>query len=160
MKIEILQADYANKDHSDDLLMLLNDYAKDPMGGGEELSDYVKENLIATMAKRSDVFTLLCYVDGKPAGIMNCVEGFSTFSSKALINVHDVGVLTEYRGLGLSERLFAELEKIAIAKGCCKLTLEVLEGNKIAQSAYTKYGYSGYELDPQLGKAIFWQKKL
>lgn len=160
MNIEIIQADYTNAQHGEDLLMLLGAYALDPMGGGEALSEYVKENLVATMAKRNDVFTLLCYVDAKPAGIMNCVEGFSTFSCKALINIHDVGVLSEYRGLGISGELFHQVEKMAIDKGCGKLTLEVLEGNKIAQNAYTKYGFSGYELDPEMGKAIFWQKKL
>ena len=28
------------------------------------------------------------------------------------------------------------------------------------QSAYRKLGFSGYQLDPQLGKALFWEKKL
>ena len=41
-----------------------------------------------------------------------------------------------------------------------KLTLEVLEGNSVAQSAYRAFGFEGYELDPQMGKALFWQKKL
>jgi ribosomal protein S18 acetylase RimI-like enzyme len=56
--------------------------------------------------------------------------------------------------------MFSEVEKLAQEKGCCKLTLEVLEGNEIAKNAYTKFGYSGYELEPEMGKAIFWQKKL
>jgi ribosomal protein S18 acetylase RimI-like enzyme len=47
-------------------------------------------------------------------------------------------------------------EEIAIDLGCCKLTLEVLEGNTIAQSAYKSCGYS----DPKMGRAMFWQKKL
>jgi hypothetical protein len=51
-------------------------------------------------------------------------------------------------------------EEIALGLGCCKLTLEVLEGNTIAQVAYKSCGYSGYELNPKMGKAMFWQKKL
>ncbi|MGL1957498.1 MAG: GNAT family N-acetyltransferase [Colwellia sp.] len=160
MEIELIQADYTNKQHGQDLLMLLNAYALDPMGGAEPLSEFAQQNLIATLAKRAEMFTVLCYVDEKPAGLVNCVEGFSTFNCKPLVNIHDCAVLSEFRGLGLTAKMFAKVEQIAINKGCCKLTLEVLAGNIVAQNAYKKFGFSGYELDPELGNAIFWQKKL
>lgn len=160
MNINLVRVDYNNEQQGKDLIMLLNAYALDEMGGAEALSSYAQENLVATMNKRNDVFTVLCYVDNQPAGIINCVEGFSTFSCKPLINIHDCGVLAKYRGFGLSGKLFAEVEKIAIEKGCCKLTLEVLQGNVVAQNAYKKIGFSGYELDPKLGNALFWEKKL
>ncbi len=114
MKINIIRADYQNTQHGRDLLTLLNAYAMDPMGGGEPLADNVQKNLVATLAKRSDVFTILCYVDDEPAGIINCVKGFSTFKCKPLINIHDCGVLEKYRGLGLSGILFGEVEKVAV----------------------------------------------
>jgi len=160
MAIALVRADYNNPQHAADLIMLLNDYALDPMGGGEPLTTHVKHNLVATMAQRNDVFTVLCYVDNQPAGIINCVEGFSTFNCKPLVNIHDCGVLAKYRGLGISLKLFAEVEKIAIQRGCGKLTLEVLQGNEVAKNAYKKIGFSGYELDPSLGHALFWEKKL
>lgn len=160
MTIELIRADYNNEQHAKDLIMLLNAYALDPMGGGEPLTADVKQNLVETLDKRSDVFTVLCYVDNEPAGIINCVEGFSTFSCKPLVNIHDCGVLDKFRGLGLSLKMFAEVEKIAIERGCCKLTLEVLQGNDVAKNAYKKLGFSGYELDPTLGHALFWEKKL
>ena len=160
MTVKLLQADYQNPQHAADLLMLLNAYALDPMGGGEALSDYVKKELVATLATRNDVFTILCYVDNKPAGIINCVEGFSTFNCKPLINIHDCGVLPEFRGLGLTSKMFAMVEDIALNRGCCKLTLEVLQGNVIAKNAYQKLGFAGYELDPDSGQALFWEKKL
>jgi len=56
--------------------------------------------------------------------------------------------------------LFAEIEKTARARGCCKITLEVLEGNGIAKNAYKKQGYSDYQLDPKFGSALFWTKSL
>jgi hypothetical protein len=43
---------------------------------------------------------------------------------------------------------------------CCKLTLEVLEGNKLAQAAYIANGFVGYQLVSEMGQAMFWQKKL
>jgi GNAT superfamily N-acetyltransferase len=160
VKIDIIQADYQNKKHGQDLVMLLNAYALDPMGGGEALADNVQQSLVATLAKRNDFLTLLCYVDNKPAGILNCVEGFSTFKCKPLLNIHDCGVLKEFRGLGLSQKLFIEAEKISRERGYCKLTLEVLEGNVVAQNAYKKLGFAGYELDEKMGKAMFWEKVL
>jgi len=160
MEIEILRADYHNEQHAQDVVMLLNEYARDPMGGGEPLSDYTKKHLIERLKQQDNVFSLIVYVDGKPAAISNCVIGFSTFNAKPLINFHDVAVIKAYRGLGLTKVMFEKVESIAKERGCCKLTLEVLEGNTIAKSAYAKEGFAGYELDPKMGQAVFWQKKL
>ena len=41
-----------------------------------------------------------------------------------------------------------------------KLTLEVLDGNAPAKAAYEKFGFASYELDPAVGGALCWQKKL
>jgi ribosomal protein S18 acetylase RimI-like enzyme len=72
--------------------------------------------------------------------------------------MHDVTVDSEFRGLGLSTKMMEKVESVAKERGACKITLEVLEGNKVAQNSYTKFGFSGYELDPEMGKAIFWEK--
>ncbi len=160
MNVTIIYADFYDSNHAKDLVMLLNAYALDPMGGGKGLSDYTKKNLIKTLAKRQDILTLLAYVDGKPAGFLNCIEGFSTFQCKPLLNIHDCGVLIQYRRLGLSQQLIIEAERISRERGYCKLTLEVLEGNIVAQNAYRKLGFSGYELDAKTGEAMFWEKVL
>ncbi len=159
-QINIVRVDYGNPQHGSDLVLLLDSYARDPVGGGEPLSQFVKDNLVAELSKRDFGLSLIAYVDNQPAGLLNAFEGFSTFSCKPLFNVHDIIVLEKYRGLQLSQLLLQELENIALNKGCCKITLEVLEGNAIAQRAYQKSGFAGYELDPQMGKAMFWQKKL
>lgn len=160
MSVEVIQADYQNKQHTQDFLFLLNDYAMDIMGGAEPLSDYTQQHLIDNLKKQSNVFTVLAYVDGKPAGIANCVVGFSTFNAKPLINFHDVSVIKAFRRKGITHQLFTKVEQIAKDMGCCKLTLEVLQGNDVAKSAYEKEGFAGYELDPKMGQAVFWQKKL
>lgn len=159
-QINIVCVDYSNLQHGSDLVLLLDSYARDPMGGGEPLSQFVKDNLIAELSKRDFGLSLIAYVGNQPAGLLNAFEGFSTFACKPLFNVHDIVVLEKFRGLQLSQLLLQELEKIARDKGCCKITLEVLERNAIAQRAYQKSGFAGYELDPQMGKAMFWQKKL
>jgi ribosomal protein S18 acetylase RimI-like enzyme len=160
MNIDVLVADYSNKQHSLDIIYLLNSYALDPMGGGKELSEDVIDNLIIELSKRPYAVSVICYVDGKPVGLVNCFEGFSTFKCKPLINIHDVVVLNEFRGNDISQRMLEKVEEIAKDKGCCKMTLEVLEGNTAAHKSYIKYGFEGYELNPANGKALFWQKSL
>jgi GNAT superfamily N-acetyltransferase len=157
---EILLADLSLPSHGETIIYLLNEYAKDEMGGGTELSIFVKNNLVSEFKKRQGVYIILAFVDGHPAGLVNCFEGFSTFACKPLLNIHDVIVISGYRGRGISKKMLNKAEEIALGLGCCKLTLEVLEGNTIAQMAYKSCGYSGYELNPKMGKAMFWQKKL
>ncbi len=133
----------------------MNCYASDPMGGGEPLPADVISNLTSELAEIPHAFSVICYMSGEPAGLANCFEAFSTFKCKPLVNIHDVVVVKEYRGLGISHLLLQEVEKIALARGCCKITLEVLEGNTIARSSYNKLGFQYYELDLLWGRRCF-----
>ena len=160
MNLEIVLADYSNEQHSSDIVSLLSDYALDPMGGGEALSSYAKENLVKELAKQTGAISIIAYIDDKPIGLINCFQGFSTFKCKPLLNIHDVVVLEQYRGQGVCQKMLNKIEELAKERGCCKLTLEILEGNDGAKNAYIKYGFKGYELDPAIGKALFWQKTL
>ena len=103
---------------------------------------------------------MLAFIAGEPVGLVNCFEGFSTFACRPLVNVHDVVVIAAVRGQGISQKMLAKVEEIARQRGCCKITLEVLEGNEAAKGAYRKLGFSDYQLDPQMGRALFWQKAL
>lgn len=156
----VKRADLTQAGDANAYLSLMSHYACDPMGGGEDLSDFAKKNLIEALLKRSDVFVILIFKDETPAALLTAIEGFSTFACKPLLNIHDVAVHKTFRGLGLTHLLFTEVEKIARSRDCCKITLEVLQGNDIARNAYTKQGYSDYQLDPTFGSALFWTKSL
>lgn len=158
--MELFEADLTNAQHASAVVFLLNSYARSPEGGGKPLQDEVQQNLASALQKRPEAVVVLAFEDKEPVGLAICMEGFSTFSCKPLMNIHDVFVAAAFRGQGVSRRLFERVEDIAKTRGCCKLTLEVLEGNQIAQAAYSKFGFSGYELDPQMGRALFWEKKL
>lgn len=157
-RIEIVRADYGDPLHRELIPELLDAYARDPMGGGEPLRDEAKAGLAEALGKLPYALSLLGFCDGRPAGLVNAFLGFSTFRCKPLLNIHDLVVLPAFRGLGLSQRLLAAAETFAREKGCCKLTLEVLSGNGVAMGAYRKFGFSGYELDPRAGQALFLQK--
>jgi ribosomal protein S18 acetylase RimI-like enzyme len=158
--MEILLVDYADAQHAQWLVNIHSEYARDPMGGGEDLSKEVKENLVTQLSKVPGAFSLIAVNDGIPVAYTNCLMGFSTFAAKPLINVHDIYVHADFRGQGLSHQLLAEVEKIAHERQCCKITLEVLSNNVPAKASYNKFGFSDYQLDPSSGSALFWQKKL
>lgn len=153
-------ADWSNPAHGEAVVQLLDAYARDAMGGGDGLTDFAKTHLVAELAKRPQAHAVLAEVDGKAAGLLICFEGFSTFACKPLLNIHDVFVSPAYRGKGLSTRLLAKAQELAEAAGCCKLTLEVLQGNTVAQASYRAFGFEGYALQAATGQAMFWQKKL
>ncbi|WP_435235963.1 GNAT family N-acetyltransferase [Psychromonas sp. PT13] len=157
---DIIQADLTRPEHAQAYLSLMSHYATDPMGGSEDLSDFTKQNLVEALLQRSDVFIVLAFKDNKPAGLLTAIEGFSTFACQPLLNVHDVVVYKDFRSQGITTLLFSKIEEIAKQRNCCKITLEVLAGNEIAKKAYTKQGFSGYQLNPTYGDALFWTKSL
>ncbi len=42
--------------------------------------------------------------------------------------------------------MLRKVREIARQRGCCKITLEVLEGNDVAQAAYRKFGFDESDL--------------
>lgn len=163
--LTIFQADYANPTHARALVTLLDAYARDPAGGGEPLSDFAKANLVHELSCRPQAFSVLAFdgadIEGAtPVGLVNCIEGFSTFACRPLVNVHDVVVAASHRGRGIAALMLAEVERIARDRGACKLTLEVLSGNANARRLYERVGFAGYQLDPAMGQAQFLQKWL
>ena len=139
---------------------LLDAYARDPMGGGAGLSAPVRQELPRALATRPNVRVLLAELDARPVGVAVCIEGFSTFACKPLLNLHDIAVMPAYRRRGVATALLRAAETLARGLGCCKLTLEVLSNNLPAQATYRRAGFHDYRLDPASGHALFWQKQL
>jgi ribosomal protein S18 acetylase RimI-like enzyme len=158
--IKIVRVDYADPAHATALIDLLDSYARDPAGGGAALSDFTRANLVSQLAARSFIFSVLAFDGDTPVGLVNAIEGFSTFACRPLVNVHDVVVLPSHRGRGIAARMFAEIEAIASERGACKLTLEVLDGNASARALYQRLGFTAYQLDPAMGHAQFLHKWL
>jgi ribosomal protein S18 acetylase RimI-like enzyme len=158
--LRICKADYLNPVHANALVQLLDSYAQDAAGGNKPLSNFTKIHLIKELAARPQAFSVLAFDGDAPVGLVNCIEGFSTFACKPLVNVHDVMVSRSHRGQRVAEQMLALAEKIAIQRGACKLTLEVLGGNASAIKLYERVGFAAYQLDPAMGHAQFLQKWL
>ena len=158
--LQVFQVNYADVRHAAALVVLLDAYAQDVAGGGTPLSDFAIKHLIKALADRPQAFSVLAFDGAQPVGLVNCFEGFSTFACKPLVNVHDVVVLASHRGRRVGEQMLALVGQLALARGACKLTLEVLQGNHSAKRLYERVGFTAYQLNPALGQAQFLQKLL
>ena len=156
----VRRADYADAVDAVAIVSLLDAYARDPAGGGEALSAYARDNLVRELAARPQAFSVLAFDGESPVGLVNCIEGFSTFKCRPLVNVHDVAVLASHRGRGVAEQMLQVAEREAVRRGAVKMTLEVLSGSRSALRLYERMGYAGYQLDPAMGTAQFMQKWL
>ena len=158
--LNVRRVDYRQATDAQALVMLLDAYARDPMGGGEDLADEVKARLCSDLAQRPDAASFIAWLDAQPVGLVNCIEGYSTFKARPLMNIHDIAVLPGHRGQGVGQALLAAAQVHALERGCCKLTLEVLTGNAVALRSYERFGFAPYVLDPDAGQASFMQKWL
>jgi ribosomal protein S18 acetylase RimI-like enzyme len=162
-KVRVIRADYGNPEHAAGLVKLLDAYARDAAGGGKPLSEFAKANLVTSLSAVPHAFSVLAFAsddNSVPVGLANCLEGFSTFECRPLVNVHDLAVLPDFRGQRIGDQILRLVEQIAVERGACKLTLEVLSGNVRAKSLYERFGFLPYALDPTLGQASLMQKWL
>ncbi len=158
--LAIEPVDYGNPRDAADLIALLDEYARDPMGGGAPLSAEARGQIVPGLAGTPGAFSLIARLDGEAVGLANCFTAYSTFAAAPLINIHDIAVAPTHRGRGIGKALLLAVEAEARARGACKVTLEVLSGNERAKALYVALGYGDYQLDPAAGHALFWQKKL
>lgn len=163
--IEFALADWTEPSDCDAVVSLLQAYALHPMGGAEPLSDYASSNLPSAMSVTPGAFSVIGWHhaqngERKPAALANCFTTLSTFACKPLVNIHDLYVDDIARGQGTGQAMLAFIEEQARARGCCKVTLEVLTGNAYAKEAYERFGFQPYTLDDSTGHALFMHKKL
>jgi len=158
--LEIVEADLSLDRHQKDVLMLTAAYALDTFGNGAPLPAQTLEELIPALRRHPTTLIFIAYLDGAPAGIANCFLGFSTFKARQLVNVHDLAVLPEYRGRNIGPRLLQSVEQKARELGCCKITLEVQEGNARARHVYESQGFAQALYGDENGGSLFYSKSL
>lgn len=154
------RASYTQPRDAEAIVSLMRSYALDPMGGGEPLAAAVAERLCPALAEQGGAYTIIAWQGEQAIGLINAFAGFSTFKAAPLLNIHDIIVLPPWRRRGVCRAMLAAVESLARELGCCKLTLEVLEGNSAARRSYLDYGFVDYRLRPEYGSARFMEKPL
>jgi ribosomal protein S18 acetylase RimI-like enzyme len=158
--VQVRRANYLLAADRTAITTLLDDYARDLMGGGTALAPDVLRRLCDDLAARPYAFSFLAWDGHEPVGLANCFETYSTFKAKPLVNIHDLTVIASARGRGVGQALMQAVETEARARNACKITLEVLSGNTVALKSYDRFGFAAYQLDPTAGQAMFLQKWL
>jgi ribosomal protein S18 acetylase RimI-like enzyme len=146
--------------HASALVALLDEYARGDTGTGEGLAPRAMAELPGRLARCAHYVGWLAFEDGRAIGVVNCFEGLSTFRARPLLNIHDIAVTPAWQRRGIGTALLEAVVAEAGRRGCCKITLEVLQGNTGAIAAYRKAGFAPYELDPAMGSAMFFEKPL
>lgn len=152
MSVSVIDADLDRIEHCTGLVAILDEYARLPHIAGRGLPDEVIDNLTSRLSKVSGKQILLAVSGEKVIGVAVCFEGFSTFSGRPLLNIHDLAVSAEYRGQGIGTLLLDAVAERARELGCCRVTLEVDTDNPGAKKLYER---SGFVMTQE-----FWKKEL
>lgn len=142
MPLTISEADLSNPKDALAVLVLLQTYASDPMGGGEPISPDVLELLIPRLRTVDSRLVLLARKAGQPAGLAIAFRVFSSFRAAPVLNLHDLAVHPDFRGQGIGRELMKKIELHASRTGCCRVTLEVRHDNTAAQKLYRSQGFA------------------
>ncbi|MFW5851415.1 MAG: GNAT family N-acetyltransferase [Bacteroidota bacterium] len=153
--ITFVECDFNNAAHLDALVMLVNEYIQDDMGGGEIVEGFQKLKLVDGLNNHPAKYIIFAIVENQAVGLAICFEMFSTFAQKPTINIHDLIVKKEFRNHGIGTGLLQQIAFFATEKKCSKITLEVREDNTIAHILYIQQGFK-----PCNPNMLFWQKKL
>lgn len=89
--------------------------------------------------------SFIAYDDEKPIGVV--LGGIKEYEGIKTIRCGTLAVVSDYRGMGISQKLMELHKNEAIAEGCKQLFLEVIVGNDRAINFYNKLGYEkAYDL--------------
>ena len=158
--VKIVEANLLNIKHQNDILEMTLEYAKDAMGNDSSLPEEVQNRLIKGLKEIPTANIFLAYLGEQPIGIATCFMGYSTFNARPLLNIHDFGIIPEFRKRGVSRLLLVAIEEKAKRLGCCKITLEVMENNDRAKKVYKSAGFSPAIGGREKGKLLFYSKQI
>jgi ribosomal protein S18 acetylase RimI-like enzyme len=151
----IVFADYSNPNHRQAIVKLIDEYIHDEMGDGEPLSEQGRIRLLEGLANHPKSIVLLAHTQNVFTGLLTAFENFSTFTAKPMVNIHDIIVLKEYRGMGIGRQLINALVREAQNRKSSRITLEVRQDNFAAQHLYRSLEFA--DTEPAM---FYWRKYL
>lgn len=143
-----------------DVLAMVEAYSRHPLGSGAPLPEHVRARLIDGLRAHPTTLIFLAHEGDVPVGVAICFGGYGTFAARPLVNIHDLFVIDDARGQGVGRSLLAAVEVEARSRGCCKVTLEVVENNDRARAVYETFGFQSSSAAVDGGPTYFLTKKL
>lgn len=83
---------------------------------------------------------LIAETNGRPVGYAMIFGGYSTWTGRPGIHIHDLYVTPAARDLGIGRLFMARIAEIALDRGCRRLDLDVLDWNP-ARRFYEHLGF-------------------
>ncbi|MBF0325220.1 MAG: GNAT family N-acetyltransferase [Alphaproteobacteria bacterium] len=88
---------------------------------------------------------LLAEASGHACGGVVLLESYSSWAGQPTLMVHDLFVEADMRGRTVGRKLLAEAARLAMARGCCRMDVNVLTWNRTAQDFYGALGFGPLE---------------
>jgi len=105
-----------------------------------------EESIKASMfAENSQVFGLICELDGVAIGSAIYFYNYSTWLAKSGLYLEDLYVAPQYRGKGAGLALLKAMAKIAINKDCARFEWSCLDWNTPSRDFYASIGSKAQE---------------
>ncbi len=158
--VTIADADLSRAEHQHALVTMLDAFMRDPMEGGQPLSEQARREVVPGLRAHPACYVILAWRGGLPVGFSICFLGFSTFNARPLINIHDIFVDSAVRGMGIGRMLLERIEAKARELNCCRITLEVRRDNRVARGLYRKVGFDQAVDGAERVPVEFWHKAL
>jgi GNAT superfamily N-acetyltransferase len=115
-----------------------------------ELAEYEKapEEAVATEQQLEQalfcdsprVYSVICEVDGNPAGFALYFYNFSTWLGRHGLFLEDLYVTPDHRGAGAGKALLKHLARLAVQEDCGRFEWNVLDWNQPAIDFYEAFG--------------------
>lgn len=153
--LTVLEADLHDPEHAAAIVEGIAAYAADPMGGGHELPEQVREGLVPALRDTPGARVWLARDGDEYVGLVTVFVGLSTFAARPRWNIHDAAVLPHARGRGVGRAMLEAVLAAAKASGACAVSLEVRHDNAPARHLYASLGFSD-----AFAPMAFWTREL
>jgi GNAT superfamily N-acetyltransferase len=110
------------------------------LGEVEATEERLSQSLFPRGAAQPAAHVLIGELDGKPEGFAVYFFNYSTFLAKEGIYLEDIFVRPESRGRGLGKAFLVHLARLAVERGCGRITWSVLDWNEPSIAFYKDLG--------------------
>lgn len=111
------------------------------MGASPPHSTTKETDVVDALQNHPTSYIQFAAIDNRIVGMAVCFLNYSTFKAAHFMNVHDLVVLPDYRGMGIGKLILHGVALKAVEKKCAKLTLEIRSDNQVAAALYAKIGF-------------------
>lgn len=139
--VQVFEADLNDPAHADAIVKLLSALAASEFGRQQAMTDDEKAALVPGLAAFPAKQIWLASINDNICGVVICYLQFSIYSSKNMLNIHDLYTDPVFRRRGVAEGLVKTAIDWAHNQGHAFVNIEVANENSHAMALYHKLGF-------------------